>query len=235
VKHISLAFLLATTLFGCQTTKADILISFSDADFASTDTFNIISQFNFNFRLDEDLVAGGVYNDPNIKSLDYFVRGDLRPQGSPSGFPGFALSRSMDGSEFYNLSPESSFSFSVSSTADLSDGLQLSELVDLGGGEILRLNAREFDQNPGRYHPPIFTLKNDGTGVLWNANNKSQFINPGSGRLVDVAKGEEYISDLTFNPSAVTFASVPEPGFMVLLGLGLGGLSLLRNRRKNGS
>ena len=107
--------------------------------------------------------------------------------------------------------------------ADLTDGLQLSELS--GTTPIFQLNAREFNQNPGRYHPPIFMLNSDGTGRLVNANNQSTFNNPpppmGSGLPVNVQIADEYDIALAFAPASVTIASIPEPSacwFFVISG-----------------
>jgi len=177
--------------------QAEFILSFSDADFVETDTFNEINQFGINISVADNMVAGGVYTDPIINSVNYTIGGVLASPTS-SGFPGFLLIRAMTGAEFY---AQSGLDFSIAGTVDLSDGLQVSELV--GIGTVFTFNARELNQNPGRYHPPIFTLNRDGTGQLLNANNMSTFPNPlpptGSGLIVNVTPGEEYISDLGFS------------------------------------
>ena len=153
--------------------------------------------------------------------------------GSPSGFPGFSLPRNYTGDQFYAQSPDASLQFEIDSAADLSDGLQLSELASNGNDPILLFNARELEQNPGRYHPPVLSLFADGTGTLQNSNNESSILNPDSNELVDVDFGEEYIVNLTFDPSAVTIAgpvAVPEPTGVTLLGLG-SIIALLRRRK----
>lgn len=92
-----------------------------------------------------------------------------------------------------------SLTFEVDAAADLSDGIQVSELV--GAGTVFEFNGREVDT--GRYHPAIVQLNADGTGIIQNSNNMGG-INPGSGEVVDVDFGEEYITELTFNPSTLT-------------------------------
>jgi hypothetical protein len=221
-----LTLIIAATL-SCST-QASFVVELSDADFVLTNTFNQVSEFRFTLTIDADLFPGGVYNNPPLTSIDYSIRGVL-PNPTPSGFPGFFLVRSMTGVEFYNLSPESGLSFFVLPTANLADGLQASELA---GGTIFALNARELNQDPGRYHPPLFELNSDGTGLLTNANNKSTFKNPdppmGSGMLVDVAIGDEYVIDLTFTATSVTLVSaIPEPSaawFLLVAGVAAGWL-----------
>ncbi|MEM9586092.1 MAG: PEP-CTERM sorting domain-containing protein [Planctomycetota bacterium] len=211
--------LLAAVLFGLLvpgSARAEFTISVGSGDFSIANTFNQVTSFQFDIVVDEDLVAGGVYDDPAITSVDYRVFGNL-PMATPSGFPGFLLTRSVGGSEFYSLSPDAGLQFSILNSADLSDGLQVSELA--GSGVVFEFNARELNQNPGRYHPPILTLNQDGTGVLRNANNDSgSFLNPSSNVPVDVAAGEEYIAGLSFS-SSLTVAAVPEPSAVALLGL----------------
>jgi hypothetical protein len=99
---------------------------------------------------------------------------------------------------------------------------------------VFSFNARELDQNPGRYHPPIFTLNADGTGQLVNANNMSIFPNPpppaGSGLLVDVNVGDEYDVDLTFDTSLTIAAPIPIPPALLLFALPVAALLRLRNK-----
>ena len=117
----------------------------------------------------------------------------------------------MDGAEFYTQG--SSLSFTVDAAADLSDGLQVSELG--GSNPVFLFNGREV--GTGRYHPALFQLKADGTGSIRNSNNMGG-INPGSGEEVDVYFGEEYITELTFDPTALTLiAPIPEPSTLTLL------------------
>ena len=159
------------------------------------------------------------YNNPTLASVDYRVNGDL-PNPTPSGFPGFGLGRSISGSDFYSLSPEASLNLTVSGSADLSDGLQISELE--GSGNVFTFNARELNQSPGRYHPPILTLDSNGMGRLANANNSSTFPNPdppiGSGMLVNVNVADEYDVNLSFSPSlTIGVSAIPEPGSITFL------------------
>lgn len=206
-------------------------VTLDSADFATTSVFNDVASFSFELVIDAPLVAGGVYSELSVTSVDYTVFGVLT-EDTPSMFPQFNLTRTMTGAEFAGLSPESGLSFAIDAGADLSDGLQLSELA--GAGTVFDLNLREFNQTPGRYHPPIFTLDSDGTGRLVNADNKSDSPNPpppmGSGLFVDVAVGDEYDVALTFDASAVAIA-VPEPTSLALLGVG----GLLLSRRRSGS
>lgn len=236
LKKAILALVISLAMLGTQTARADVLLNVNSSDFAITDTFNEITFFNFDITLSGSIVAGGTYVNPAITGISYRVNGTL-PNATPSGFPGFALVRSYSGTDFYDQSPESGMSFSIKADADLTNGLQLDELVGTGTDNIFYFNAREFDQNPGRYHPPEFFLRADGTGRLWNANNKSVFPNPdppsGSGLLVDVDFGEEYIADLEFTPSAVTLATgVPEPASATFIAIGVAGLVLRRRRNE---
>ena len=195
--------------------RADFTLSLTQDDFTVTSVFNDVATFSFTIDVAETLVAGTTYTDPTLNSITYRVEGVLN-QPTPSGFPGFTLVRSIPGADFYGLSPDASLRFAVASDADLTDGVQLSDLA----GPVFVLNAREFNQNPGRYHPPILTLNADGTGRLVNADNQSTFPNPdppvGSGMLVDVAIGDEYDVALGFQPLSSTF-SVPLSGTVLLL------------------
>lgn len=226
----------ALTALTHSAARADFVLSFDESGFTTNGVFNEVTEFSFEFSVAGPLVAGGVYTNPTLNSFDYVVRGVLASP-TPSGFPGFLLIRSMTGAEFYSLSPESGVSFAVSAGADLSDGLQMSELD--GAGVVFELNAREFDQNPGRYHPPIFTLNADGTGRLVNADNMSTFNNPppptGSGGVVNVAIADEYDIELAFAPS-LTIAPpvVPEPTTAVMLGL-MGAAMMARKPRRQQS
>jgi hypothetical protein len=132
--------------------------------------------------------------------------------GTPSGFPAFALERDIDGSEFY--AQGSSLSFNISASANLTDGLQMSELD--GSGSVFVFNGREVDT--GRYHPSLFELNAGGSGLIRNSNNMGG-INPGSNEEVNVQIGEEYVTELMFSPSlTIAPAIVPEPSALVLIG-----------------
>ena len=173
--------------------RADVTLTLSSDDFAIASVYNNVANFNFSITLAGTIAPGVTYHNPLLRRVNYEVQGVLT-QPTPSGFPGFTLRRDIDGADFYNLSPEAALSFTVSPTANLSDGLQLAELV--GTSDVFYFNAREFNQTPGRYHPPILRLNSDATGSLANADNQSDVPNPppptGSGLLVDVAVGEEY-------------------------------------------
>jgi len=209
--------------------KADWFIRFSETDFGVTDVFNDLRTFSFEIQIAGPLQAG-VFNDPTIVGVDYTVFGVL-PDPTPSGFGAFLLNRpetagdQFPGSEFY--ANGGSLSFEISASADLTDGVQFNELV--GGANAFVFNAREV--GTGRYHPPVIELNADGTGLFENSNNMGG-INPGSGEEVDVARGEEYISTLTFDPANFTLgvSAVPEPSSLTFLAMGLGMIGLRRRR-----
>ncbi len=229
-KLLSIASLLCLLVANAH---AQTTLQINDSDFGVTSVFNDISSFEFNIDLPGNLVAGQSYIAPLISQIDYRINGDLRAMGSPSGFPGFMLTRNYTGDDFYAQSDEATLEFEIDIAADLSDGLQLSELVSNGSDPILLFNARELNQDPGRYHPPVLELFADGTGLLQNANNQSNTPNPSNNLLVNVNFGEEYIVNLSFDPSATTIAgpvAVPEPTAVTLLGLG-SMTALLRRRR----
>jgi hypothetical protein len=173
---------------------ADV-ITFQASDFGLNPTFNDVHTFEFSININLAINAGTNYVNPELNGVDYHVSGTLA--NTPSGFPAFNLVRSIGGAEYYTQG--SSLAFAVDAAADLSDGLQVSELV--GAATVFEFDGREVDT--GRYHPALFQLNADGTGMIQNSNN-SGGINPGSGEEVDVDYGEEYITELSFNPSALT-------------------------------
>ncbi|MGR8949056.1 MAG: hypothetical protein ACU84Q_13495 [Gammaproteobacteria bacterium] len=188
-----LILILASLAVG-KVARADVVLSISSNDFSTSSVYNDVANFNFEITIAGTLSPGVAYVNPPLRNVSYTVVGVLASP-TPSGFPGFNLVRNdIVGADFYNLSPESGLSFTILAGADLSDGLQLSELS--GATDVLYFNAREFNQAPGRYHPPILRLNSDGTGSIANADNASIFPNPppptGSGMLVDVEVGEEY-------------------------------------------
>jgi len=200
------------------------VITFSDVDFGKTLEFNDVQTFSFTIDIDAPLAAG-VFNNPSLNSVEYSVSGTL-PSGSPSGFPGFNLVRNITGADFY--AQGSSLSFEIAASADLSNGLQISELV--GSDPVFVFNGREVDT--GRYHPSLFQLNSDGTGSIRNSNNMGG-INPSSGDVVNVDFGEEYITNLTFDPSQLTIsAAVPIPAAVWLFGSGLIVLVGIARRKK---
>lgn len=215
---------LATGLGGVPAQSA--LITFQASDFGLTPIFSNVTTFSFSINIQGALVAGQSYVNPALNGVDYNVFGFLG--ATPSGFPAFNLVRSIGGAEFY--SQGSSLSFEIDAGADLSDGLQVSELV--GSDPIFEFNGREV--GTGRYHPALFQLNADGTGTLQNSNNFGG-VNPSSGQVVDVDFGEEYVTALTFDASTTTLAAadaIPEPamGFALLLSGFLGVVAIRRRR-----
>lgn len=217
------------------------VVGFSASDFGTSPVFSMVSTFAFEIDIDAPLQAG-LYSDPSITNIQYSVSGSL--DTTPSGFPAFAFNLSdlpslgspISGGQFYGLNPSSvagqTLRFEVMPSADLSDGLQVSELEDLGDGVVFRFNGRE--EGTGRYHPVFLELMSDGSGRIQNADNMGG-DNPsdGSPDEIDVGFGEEYITDLSFNPSTLTIA-IPEPSGGVLILLG-GSLFLgVRRRGKEG-
>jgi len=215
--------LLIAVLFSTSSVQADWFIRFNQDDFTVNDTFNDIRTFEFEIHLSGDPLAG-VYSNPDLLGVDYSVFGVL-PITTPSGFPAFNLQRpGIGGAEFY--AQGSSLNFEIAAGVDASDGIQFSELTG-GTDPIFTFDGREV--GTGRYHPPIMTLNSDGTGLFQNSNNMGG-INPGNGLEVDVDYGEEYISELTFNPATFNIGAVPEPSSMLLLSLGVSAIALRRRR-----
>ena len=202
------------------------VITFSDVDFGKTPIFSNVQTFSFTIDIDAPLAAG-VFNNPALNSVEYNVSGTLA-SGTPSGFPAFNLVRTITGADFY--AQGSSLSFEIAAGADLSNGLQMSELV--GSGPVFVFNGREVDT--GRYHPALFQLNSDGTGSIQNSNNMGENTpNPSTGELVNVDFGEEYITNLTFDPNQLTIsAAVPVPAALWLFGSGLLGLVGMARRKK---
>jgi hypothetical protein len=213
------------SLFQPLLTEAAVL-TFSAADFGKTPVFSTVQTFSFMIDIDGPLAAGDVFNNPALNGVEYNVFGQLAP-GTPSDFPAFNLERTISGADFY--AQGSSLSFEIAATADLSDGLQVSELV--GSDPIFVFNGRELDT--GRYHPALFQLNSNGTGSIQNSNNIGG-INPASGEVVNVDFGDEYITDLTFDPGQLTLAAaVPVPAAVWLFGSGLLGLIGMAKRKKS--
>ena len=225
MKHITR--LLAVICLACMASpaSAQFSIQYDIDDFGLSPQFNQLNTFSFTIDVDEPLVAGGVYNNPILSGVQYNIFGVL-PQGSPSGFPAFNLVRNIGGAEFYTQG--SSLNFEISSAADLSDGLQASELVADGIGRIFEFTGREV--GTGRYHPALVELFADGTGRIQNSNNFGG-DNPSddTDEEIDVNFGEEYIVDLTFDSNLLL--AVPEPSSACLLGIAMvAGLTSRRRR-----
>jgi hypothetical protein len=188
------------------------LMAFEASDFTVTPTYSNVQTFQFQIDFSAELVPGVVYTNPALNGVEYSVSGTL--DNTPSGFPGFGLVRSIGGEEFYTQG--SSMNFEIAASADLTDGLQISELV--GDEPVFVFNGREVDT--GRYHPALIELYADGTGSIQNSNNQGG-INPGSGEIVDVDFGEEYITGLSFDPAVLSLTGpIPnlifEDGFETL-------------------
>ena len=200
-------------------------LSFEDADFARSPQFSNVTTFTFRIEIAGALQPGS-YSNPALQGVQYNVFGQLAP-GTPSGFPGFDLQRTIGGAEFY--AQGSSLEFEIAANADLSDGLQLSELA--GPDPVLVFNGREV--NTGRYHPALLQLNSDGTGSIRNSNN-SGGVNPATNQVVDVDFGEEYITNLSFDPTALQIgpavASGPRAVPVPLWSLLAGALALLALR-----
>jgi hypothetical protein len=218
-------------------------LNFSASDFGTTPSFSNVTTFSFDIEIDGPLQAG-VFSDPVINNIQYSISGTLGT--TPSGFPGFGFqldhifpsSPPITGAEFYALNPSAvvggTLQFEISGSANLSDGLQMDELVELpenmaagiGTGVVFHFNGRE--EGTGRYHPTFVQLLANGMGTIQNADNMGG-INPSTMMVVDVDFGEEYITNLTFDASNLTIV-VPEPSRSVLLVVGLAGLFLRRRR-----
>ncbi len=182
------------------------VISFSDAAFTTNPVFSDVETFSFTIDINAPL-APGSYSNPALNGVSYAVSGSLVP-GTPSGFAAFALQRDIDGNAFY--AQGSSLSFSIAAGADLSDGLQVSELT--GTTDVFVFNGHE--NNTGRFHPALLQLHSDGTGSIRNSDN----MGAGPAKNIDVDFGEEYVTNFTFDPAAVTLAApVPLPGAALLL------------------
>jgi len=210
----ALSLLLAAAPAGAFT------LTFSAADFGLNPTHGNVVNFTFAIEVAGPL-APGVYTNPALVGVDYQVNGSLAA-GTPSGFPAFFLVRNIGGAEFY--AQGSSLDFEISALADLGDGLQVSELV--GGAGVFVFDGHETDT--GRYHPALLELNADGTGLLRNSDNMGG-INPASMAEVNVQIGDEYVTELSFDPATLTL--VPEPAALALLAIALAAGAVVRRRR----
>ena len=223
-----------------------VTIDFSNLNFTTTPDFSNVTTFSIQIDVAGSLQPGLV-SDPAITNIQYSVSGSLSQAPlTPSGFPAFgfnlvdlpSLTDPITSTDFYALNASSvaggTLQYSISALADLSNGLQLSELdvltenpgAGIGPGVIFHFNGRE--EGTGRYHPMFLQLYSDGTGLLQNSNNFDG-INPATLDQVDVDFGDEYITDLSFTPSNVTIA-VPEPSGALACGVLVLGLALWRRR-----
>jgi hypothetical protein len=181
---------LALALFSGANAQT-MTLSISSNDFQVSTVFSSVDLFDIEIEIDAPL-ATGVYDNPEIVSVDYQVTGTLTP-GTPSDFPAFDLQRSITGEDFY--AQGSSLRFEIAPSAVLSDGVQAAELV--GDTLVFTFNGREVDN--GRFHPALLELNADGTGRIQNSDNV-----PSLDPLLEVAFGAEYITDLTFDPGNTT-------------------------------
>lgn len=230
--RLALSLILALAVFGSASAQT-MMLTISSNDFQVTNVFSDVDFFDIEIEIDAPLAAG-VYDNPDILTVDYQVTGTL-VAGTPSGFPAFDLQRSMTGAEFYTQG--SALSFEIAPSAVLSDGVQAAELA--GNAVILMFNGREVDN--GRFHPALLELNADGTGRIQNSDNV-----PTLDPLVEVNFGEEYITDLVYDPGNTTLiAATPIPLPPAVSGGGgatspvtlavllLLGLFVARNRTRN--
>ena len=211
--RLVVSIVIGLTLFSTANAQ-NMILSISSNDFQVTTVFSDVDTFGINIEIDGPL-ATGQYINPDIVSVSYGVSGTL-VAGTPSGFPSFALQRDMTGTEFY--AQGSSLSFDIMPTAVLSDGVQAAELV--GGALIFTFNGREIGN--GRFHPALLELNMDGTGRIQNSNNVIVEV-----PLQAVDFGDEYITDLMFDPGNTTLLAVPPVGLPPVIGGGSGAVSLL--------
>ena len=166
-------------------------LQFSDTDFIQTPIVGNVQSFRFTVDIDAPFAAG-VYENPPLIQIDYEVSGEP-VVGSPSGFDAFALSRSINGPDFYLAGNE--LVFEIADAAVLSDGVQAVELA--GTAIIISFDARE--EGTGRFHPARLELRADGTGQLQNSNNVPTLAEPEG-----IPAGSEYITDIAFDPGNLT-------------------------------
>ena len=111
----------------------------------------------------------------------------------------------------------SSLQFHIAPGADLTDGVQISDLMTLAdfnlpsslgpdpslssvagpGNPVFVFNGREDNGETGesRFHPALLVLNNDGTGSIRNSNN---IVNLNG--FTEIAFGSEYVTNLTLHP-----------------------------------
>jgi hypothetical protein len=247
-KLVFIAACLLITLGAAADRASAFTISLSTSSFPAagiTPVFSNVRSFLFEIDFAGTLVAGASYDNSSLLEVRYDVRGGLSTSPpTPSGFPGFALNRTATGEGVISaadwIGQGSSIAFEVAASANLFDGLQLSELDADPAGLLVEIDAREFERlDRARYHPPQLLLYADGTGILRNSNNSSgstDTVNPATGLKVNVDFGEEYITNLAFSPSEITLA-VPQPGTALLLAAGLVALAVRKrgeDRREQG-
>jgi len=226
----SILFTLSLCAFVGPASAQSMYLSISSDDFQVMNVFSDVDTFRIDIEIDQPLAAGS-YVNPDIVAVDYAVSGDL-VAGTPSEFPSFALRRQMSGDEFY--AQGSSLVFEIDQAAVLDDGVQVTELV--GNSVVLTFNGREIGN--GRFHPALLELDADGSGRLQNSNNIVS-----EDPFESVQFGDEYITDLMFDPGNTTVLSdtAPDPvvessgggsvsGLSVLLLVGFFGSALIRRK-----
>ena len=166
-------------------------LQFGNEDTIQTPVVGDVQSFRFTVDIDAPLAAG-VYENPPLIQIDYRVSGEP-VVGSPSGFPAFALERSISGSDFYQTG--NLLVFEIADSAVLSDGVQAAELV--GDTIILSFDAREVGTE--RFHPARLELRADGTGQLQNSDNVPDISEPDG-----IPAGSEYITDIAFDSGNLT-------------------------------
>ena len=208
LRHFSCALVLGC--FSASHAHA-VVINFNNSDFALTTTLGNVTSFEILIDLAGFLTPGTSYSNPALNRVAYLVEG-APDANSPSGFPMFRLQQDLSGSELYDLG--GSLNFTVLSGADLSDGLQVSDLTSSG----FVFDALQTDS--GRFHPPLVTLLTDGSGIICDS-------------LFDC--GEEYITELSFEPESLTLSPspVPIPPALYLFSAGAIGLPVIAKRKKS--
>lgn len=177
----------ASALAQSETT---FVIDSNGSDIVTTARIGDVTTFQITIVF-TDPIATGVYDNPPLESVVYSVSGDP-VSGSPSGFPSFALERTITGADFY--AQGSSLNFEVASGAILTDGVTANELVEDANGVVFTFNGREVGN--GRFHPALLELRADGTATIQNSDNVIT-----ESPLEQVAFGAEYITDFTYVPA----------------------------------
>ena len=188
-----IASLALLSVANAQTTR----LAFTSDDFVVTPVFNDVAVFTFDIEIDAPLEPG-VFDNPQLVRVIYTVEGELA--GTPSGFPAFALRRDITGTEFY--AQGSSLSFEVRPDAVITDGIQVAELA--GNAIVFTFNGKEIGN--GRFHPALLELNANGAGRIQNSDN---VIAEDPFQQVDF--GEEYITDLAFDPGNLTLLASIDP------------------------